>query len=75
MSTWSLHYHSISCICQACKHADVVVIGLSSPVLDWDIEPDDSTSASGAYMIKEWNASGKGSIVRSQLSAYASATP
>lgn len=43
---WALHYHSISCLCPACKHADVVVIGLTSPVMiDWDIEPDTSLSA------------------------------
>jgi hypothetical protein len=37
---WALHYHSISCLCSACKHADIVLMGLSSPVLDFDVEPD-----------------------------------
>ena len=42
---WALHYHSISCICQACKHSDIVLMGLTSPVLDWDIKPDAPLSA------------------------------
>ena len=37
---WSLHYHSISCLCDACKHSDLVVLSLSMPVIDWDVEPD-----------------------------------
>jgi hypothetical protein len=37
---WALHYHSISCVCHACKHADIVLMGLTEPVLDWDIDPN-----------------------------------
>ena len=42
---WALHYHSISCVCHACKHADIVLMGLDTPVIEWDVEPDTSLSA------------------------------